>query len=201
MDDPSNEPFYPHILILANEGSEYEFQLTGGPLDEHFGNRAVMAHIGRGLLAWARMEQHLNLLVMTVNREHNSEDLYNDRHPNAFWEKLELANKWFCNHRPLLERKEDFAQVVGHLREMATIRNTIAHGILESLDRATGQVIFKNITAKKGRFRVTRSEIHIDLFPRIAVVANAANAYLTDLTHKLCCEEGEKLLREPSQTK
>jgi hypothetical protein len=26
-------------------------------------------------------------------------------------------------------------------------------------------------------------------------MSNAANGYLTDLTHRLCCEGGEKLLR------
>jgi hypothetical protein len=192
--DP-NRPFHPHVLIISDGESEHEFELTGGPVDS-YSNRAIVADIGRALLAWARMEQHLNLLIPTVNREHYSQDLYDIDHPAMFKRKLKLLKTWFNNHPPLLERRDDFRKLSGQLLRLAKVRNTIAHGILESINRRTQTAVFKSVESKENsRFKVHRVEIQLELFPRLARMSNLANIYLTDLTHRLCCEDGEQLLR------
>lgn len=178
---------------------ENAFQLTGGPLDGEAGHRAVMAHIGRGLLCWARMEQHLNLLILAVNRKHYSPALYSDTHPAAFKRKIKLLKTWFNKHPPLQVRKEDFADFTGHLKEMAKIRNILAHGILESIDSRKGTAVFRSIGSKEnGKFEMTCTTIPLAVISRLAYLSNVANTYLTDITHKLCCEDGEKLLRLPT---
>lgn len=196
MDNQSNEPNSRHILILAEGDNEQEFQLTGGPLERLVGDRAVMAHIGRAVLAWGRMEQHLNLLIMTINREHNSPRLYEKKHPQQFTEQIRVAGKWFDEHPALVGWKEDFKKFTTYLEEMAEPRNTLAHGVLEALDASSGRAIFKSVKRKKGGgFKIYRKEIAFKIFPRMIVMANAANTVLSVLTHQLCCPEGEELLR------
>jgi hypothetical protein len=195
MDRPPNEPAYPHVLILAQGETEQEFQLTGGPLEDLMGERTIMAHIGRAVLAWARMEQHLNLLIMTINREHNSPVLYERKHPQQFTEMLRVANVWFSGHPALKEWKDDFAQFSAYLEELSGARNTLAHGILFDLDKQERRAIFKTVKrAKGGKFRIDRKEISFNVFPRMIVMANAANTFLSVITHQVCCPEGEELL-------
>lgn len=189
-------PRDPHILILADGDVAQEFQLTGGPLDRQTGDRAVLADIGRAVLAWARMEQHLNLLIMTINRAHNSPALYDKRHPQAFSEQTKLAGLWFAGHPALVEWKEDFANLIDLLGELAEDRHTLAHGVLESMDTRKKVANFKSVKrSKKGGFAIHKKNISFSIFPRMTTAANAANTFLSVLTHKLCCPEGEEIMR------
>lgn len=196
MDDPHEVPANPHILILTEGDSQQEFHLTGGPLEKLTGDRAVMAHIGRAVLAWARMEQHLTLLIMTINRERNSPALYEPKHPHGFTEQIRVASAWFSGHPALVEWKDDFAQLVTHLEELADARHTLAHSVLDALDTQTRRAVFKSVKRKrKGSFELHRKDISFNVFPRMTIAANAANTFLSVLTHKLCCPEGEEVLR------
>ena len=104
--------------------------------------------------------------------------------------------KWFRGHPALVEWKDDFADFVDHLERLAKARHTLAHGILHAINYRTRMATFKSVSRKKGGgLQVHQKDIPIDLFPRMAYRANAANAFLSALTHKLCCPNGEEIMR------
>lgn len=155
----SDAPAYPHILIISDGEKEHEFQLTGGPLDHALGHQAVMAGVGRCLLAWARMEQHLNMLILTVNREEYSPSLYETDRPEALKWKLKLLKRWFNRHPPLAHRRDEFRRLSAAVAKLATIRNTLAHGILEAVDTKSGVATFRAVQWRKtGSFSLNFSQ-------------------------------------------
>lgn len=59
--------------------------------------RSVYAAVGKAAMAWARLEQHLDAVLLQVNKKRFSESLYRE-HPGTFIGKVRLLKDWFNKH-------------------------------------------------------------------------------------------------------
>ena len=51
---------------------------------------------GRIAASWARLEHHIDALLVQINKPDHSEALFVDKHPTAFSKKIERDCRIFC---------------------------------------------------------------------------------------------------------
>ncbi len=164
-------------------GTHFEFHPEGGPIDDHANHADLFNAIGLVTCSWARMENLLTAIVLHVNNEEASKTLHEPDPSNAFSRKSKLLQDWITKHPPHNHlRTGNDANFFGHLRELADKRNAIAHGHLESFDRAIATATFKVIRrVGKDRWGLRTYNIPMSDFAIIADLCNIANAYFTSL--------------------
>jgi hypothetical protein len=83
----------------------HKIRFTGGPLDSPEEMKAaaeLWRAIGLAACAWARLEQHLDAVLIHVNQPKHSEKLHDPDRPIGFKRKIKLLKRWFNQHPVLV---------------------------------------------------------------------------------------------------
>ena len=113
------------------------FAFFNGPIDEPGEAYPAFAVYGRAAAAWARLEHHLDAVIIHINKEAFSARLYEKEHPISFERKIDLLKKWFNQHPPLASFTGDMRILTSRLKVVAKLdRNVLLHSILSSYDAA-----------------------------------------------------------------
>jgi hypothetical protein len=168
-------------------GTDFNFSADGGPIDEHAEHLDLFGAIGFAVSAWARMETMLTALVMHVNKDEASNALYEANPQNAFTRKLTVLENWLTKHPPhaRLRAKGD-TNLFAKLRGLAERRNLIAHGLVESYDRARDLVTIKQVTrVGRDEWQLRTYETPVADIRIVGQLANTANRYFISLADDL----------------
>ena len=92
----------------------HRFDFEGGPIDNFETAREAFEVLGHAAMAWARLESHVDAVLIHVNKAVHSTELYNPEHPIGFANKLKLLKRWFNQH-PFLK------SLAGEIREAAHV--------------------------------------------------------------------------------
>lgn len=124
------------------------FVLTGGPIDQLDHDLHAFTAIGHAAMAWARLEKHIDILLIQINKQQHGEPLrlFDPDHPRAFSGKLKLLKRYFNRHPALTQYKSRVSQLAGEMKTAATDRNTLLHSILDGYDDAEGTLTLQTIT-------------------------------------------------------
>jgi hypothetical protein len=168
----------------------HKFRFIGGPIENPQANINVFFIIGQAAASWARMEQHIDAILMQINKEKHSDeflDLYNPYHPGTFDKKLKMLRSYFNKHPALSEYTETVIDCADGLKKLSEDRNSLLHWVLEDYDE-TAQTI--TITGTKYRPKT-------DDFQNLHVTSPAARyvqfARLVNLAHYTLCEVSKTL--------
>ena len=137
MPKPSNED----IIALT---------LTDTPLDNPAEMEAaaeLFQALGAASSSWMRLEMHLDMLLLYINRSKHSDSLHKVDHPVAFGSKLKLLKKWFNQHPALKPFSGDFRGLAINILELSKFRNTFLHSILSSFNPVTKEAVWRSIQA------------------------------------------------------
>lgn len=122
--------------------------LTDTPLDDpsKMANAAELFRaIGIAASAWARLEVHLDMVLLYLNQPKHSEEIYDKDHPMGFKRKVKLLKRWFNKHPILKPFAAEFRALSPKLIELSSIRNTFLHSILSSFDPETKEAVWRGI--------------------------------------------------------
>lgn len=78
-----------YCVAMKWDNARDEFIFMGGPIDEKCD--AVMLALGYIGASWARLEKHINVLIIQINKaQHSTEELnlYDPDHPSPLWPNL-----------------------------------------------------------------------------------------------------------------
>jgi hypothetical protein len=104
------------------------FQFVGGHLDHvpQYAENMIKA-VGIATLNWARLEQQLDALLVTVNKPSHSTEQYGPTPSSSFRRKIEMFDMWFVRD-PRFEGQRDRAvQLTKAFTLAADDRNLLTH--------------------------------------------------------------------------
>jgi hypothetical protein len=128
-----------------------KIKFTGGPLDSPEEMKAaaeLWRAIGLAACVWARLEQHLDAVLIHLNQPKHSEKLHDPDHPIGFKRKIKLLKRWFNQHQVLAEHRNSMRPITTEMLSLSETRNQILHSILDSYDLATKTAVFRAVRAK-----------------------------------------------------
>jgi hypothetical protein len=102
--------------------------LIGGELDDPpaFAEPIIRAY-GLAALRWGRLEQHLDALLLTVNKEAHGPAVFRDMPNTSFRMKLDLFHDWFVKDRRFVQFHERARRLKTSLKQAARDRQVLFH--------------------------------------------------------------------------
>lgn len=170
-------------VTLDVGGLNRDFVFIGGPLEEPDGKEKLFEALGYACAQWARMEQHIDSLLMHINNDAHSDTIFDPEHPVSFLKKIDLLKKWFNKHPALASLQEDVRLLTSKLKGLSQHRNNLIHGTLERWDSDRTTAEFCTIkTERGGTFKISSHEYTIQGILHIASLTSASNNYLSAIT-------------------
>lgn len=197
------EPYEVEMLTDDN-GGFHPYRYIGGPLENPSHYPDLFQALGEAAMAWARMEQHVDAILVQLNKADHSPDLtpiYNPRHPKPFFDKLELLGDYFNKHPALARYKDAVTDFRMGLSGLAPERNFIFHGILEDFDEKAGEYVINKMTPLGGKvttdFSNRRERGSIEVIHSFTRCVNLAHYGLCEISKDLFTREAVTALRTP----
>jgi hypothetical protein len=184
------------VTVKGADGVMRDFKLYGGPLDDPERPTELFEALGFAACAWARMEQHLDTILIHVNKSEYSEKLYTERHPVMISGKIKLFKRWFNQH-PALAGMAGMARLLtSGIKQISGNRHTFIHAALEAWDPETKTAKFHGIKFDgDDSFLAETFDVHLDFIIRFGKHVNQANELLADISKRLFTEDAARLLR------
>lgn len=192
-------------LVILNDGTQrHEFLLNGGPISQT-GNVTLFAVMGRLASAWSRLEQHVDSILLQVNKKQHSNEvlsLFDPNHPRPFTDKIRLLKKYFNKHPALRGYKEQIRVFTKRAKELGEDRNIYLHSVIQSYNERTEIVEFLSIRpiydpTDPYKFRIKRYKPPLSHIRNFVTVVNSANNYLEEISRRLFTDDAVARLRKP----
>jgi hypothetical protein len=198
MTDPLND----YWIEIPSKPQAHRYRLRGGPIDTPAEDAEVFLALGRAFAAWSRTEQHIDAIILQVNKANHSTpelDLFDPKHPVPFADKIKLLKRYFRRHPALAQFRDDIVDIADGLKAFAEQRNDWAHSILQEYDRDSKRITFNLIRYQhKTRDFLCREKVTpIQLVDAVANHCIAANKLLSSISSQLFTVEGAEMLRMP----
>jgi hypothetical protein len=153
--------------------------------------------LGRIAASWARMEHHLDALIVQVNKPYHDERLFEPTHPVAFANKVKLLKRWFNQYPPLEEYRDDVQALTKHLKTLSSdkqkrflSRNLLLHAIPAAYDPASETVTLHHLEFVGEDIHSRHIDATLNQLHAFAGLVQLANTYLGTITRELFTREG-----------
>jgi hypothetical protein len=103
--------------------------------------------LGIAACTWARLEQHLDAVLILLNQPKHSEKLHDREHPVGFKKMVRLLKRWFNQHPALAEHRDAVRPITTQMLALSKTRNAFLHSILDSYDPSTSTAVFRGVRA------------------------------------------------------
>ena len=183
---------------------KHPVRFIGGPIDNPESNAEIFFRVGRAAASWARMEQHIDAILIQINRENHSDeilDLYNSRHPGTFDDKIKMLKRYFNRHPGLAKHKDTVIDCATGLKALSKDRNKLLHRVLEDYD-PTRDVFVLNGTQyrpKTDDFLSTYEVFPAERFRKFTELVNLAHYRLCEVSKDLFVPNVVAQLQRPRQ--
>jgi hypothetical protein len=188
-----------HVSALSDDERRelMRFNFTGGPLDDPDGMDIQFAAFGLAAMAWARLETHLDALLIQINKKSFSHDIFDPVHPISFSRKLDLLNKWFRRHGALSGLHPAVEKLSSQLKTLSKDRNQFLHALFSAYSLDSGEITLRSIyyTGKES-FELRRQTFRAERLVHFAMTVNSANESLWSISSSLFTPRGVELLRK-----
>jgi len=173
------------------------FNFIGGPLDDVDSAIPVFTAFGLAIMAWSRVETHLDALLIHINKRSYSREIFDPKHPIAFSRKLELLRKWFRKHRNLRHLETAIDALAVTLKALSKQRNEYIHALLSDYSEDSDEIILRSIQyIGNDTFHVGHRTFGTRNLVAFAAASTHANFALSEITSKLFTLDGVALLRQ-----
>lgn len=188
----------------AQVGGQHMFRYIGGPIDTPEQYPALFFDYGLAAASWARMEQHIDAILVQINKEDHSDnllDLYDERHPGTFDQKLKMLRRYFNNHPGLAKYTEDVLDCATGLKRLSKDRNELLHGILEGVDSVAGTIMLNGMQYRNATndFLNRHQTFPAGKLKAFAELVNMAHFKLCGVSKELFSVDGVAQLQRPRQ--
>ena len=176
-----------------------EFAFFKGPIDDPDSAAAAFAVYGRAAAAWARLEHHIDAVLIHINKEIFSQRLYEKNHPVSFERKIDLLKRWFNQHPPLAPFTDEMRTLTSKLKVVAKEdRNVLLHCIFKSYDKDTETLVIQNVQPQPdGNIRIREISVLLSDLNRFAEHVNVANRFLGSISLQIFTPGWIERLRTP----
>lgn len=189
-------------LYRGNDRTEHKFLLVGGPLDTAEDCAFLFAAYGHMAASWSRLETHIDILIMQINKaQHEPEEinLYDPEHPRPFIDKLQLLKRYFNRHPALSEHTETIREIASELKTTSLERNGYLHSALAAYDGHEKIAKFHSIQPKgNDNFQIQFSDVPIEQFYDLIRRINDLNRRLGVVSETLFSKGALERLGKPS---
>jgi hypothetical protein len=185
-------------LSPAQRQALLQFNFTGGPLDDIEGVEKPLLAFGLVAMAWARLETHLDALLIHLNKRRFSREIFNPNHPVSFSNKLKLLKQWFVKHKALSPHKHAVDKLVTRLKTLSAARNEALHAIFSAYDPKKDEITLRSLRYMgNDEFHIARREFSTTKLVSLAAAATNANRSLAAITSKLFTVSAVEQLQKP----
>jgi hypothetical protein len=182
-----------YIVNLTDGKQVHEFRFNGGLVSHPTNASEVFVALGHAAAAWARFEQHLDSILLQVNKEQHSNEilsLYDPNHPRPFTDKIRLLTRYFNKHPALKEHKEKIRALISAAKKMALERNDYIHSVIQGYDAKTQTVALLAIQPIRDSnnpylFKITRFSPPLSSLQSFADFMNRVNSSLEEISREL----------------
>ena len=173
-----------------------QFNFTGGPLeDPTLPGDLSFAAFGFAAMAWARVETHLDALLIHLNKRRFSQEAFDPDHPVSFSRKLKLLKAWFGRHPALSPYKPAIDTLVTQLKALSKARNDFLHALFSAYDVEKSEITLRALYyAGKEEFHITRRDFGTQKLIGFGVAANSVNQSLAVITSALFTQDAVEQL-------
>jgi hypothetical protein len=194
-----------YVVNLTDGKQRHEFRFNGGPISHPAKASEVFVALGRATAAWSRFEQHLDSILLQVNKEQHSNEilsLYDPNHPRPFTDKIRLLKRYFNKHPALKDHKDKIQSLMSAAKKMALERNDYIHGVIQGYDEKTQTVVLLSIQPIYDAddpylFRITRFNPPLSALQSFADFINRVNNSLEEISRQLFTQDAVAKLRKP----
>lgn len=138
----------------------------------------------------------IDALLMHLNKEAFSEEIYESDYPRNFKKKADLLKDWFKQHPKLGDLSESMLAVLPKIKGLAQVRHALAHSSVESYDAETGEVLFNSIRFRgNDNFQCTKETLSIEGVRAVGELANQANLFLVAIGHEVFVPDASERFR------
>jgi hypothetical protein len=165
-----------------------EFNFTDGPVEspDAEGLDLPFAAFGFAAMAWARLETHLNALLIHLNKRRFSKEIFDPQHPVSFSRKLRLLKEWFSRHKALKPYKREINKLATQMKTLSGYRNDYLHALFSAYDPAKTEVTLRGLHYVGGeKFHITRRDFSTHKLIVFGMTANSVNRSLAVITSAL----------------
>jgi hypothetical protein len=164
----------------------YRFEFEGGPIDDPANAPEVFQAIGHFAASWSRLETHIDVLLVQINKRQFSAALHNTDHPISFTGKIKLLKKWFNQHPVLKPYADNVRELTSRLKSLSNERNTYLHSIIESYNPVTQTVVFRYlISIKNDNFKLGTATVPLDRIHGETRMISLSNKFLWTISREI----------------
>lgn len=175
-----------------------QFNFTGGPVDSPELAESAFTAFGLAAMAWARLETHLDALLIHLNKKRFSKEIFDPKHPVSFARKLKLLKQWFGGHKALSQTKPAIDKLVTQLKTLSEARNAFMHALFSAYDVEKDEITLRSIFyAGNDEFHIQRRDVGTAKLIRFALTVNSANESLAVITSALFTPTAIDQLQSP----
>ncbi len=176
----------------------FNFAFYGGAIDDPNTPRSVFTAVGRAAMAWARLELHLDAVILHVNKKDHSEELYRE-HPVSFDKKIDVVKRWFNQHPALLQHKDSMRELTRTFRILSKqARNPLIHSLFASYDAGKKELTLQNIRYMgDDNFKIREETISIEFVHALHRAINDGNRFLGIISRELFSPDAVKRFEKP----
>lgn len=152
--------------------------------------------LGRAAACWARLEHHIDALIVQVNKPQHDERLF-EPHPVSFGKKIDLLKRWFNQYPPLAEYIEDMRWFTSRMKTLAKnedtrwlSRNLLLHAIPASFDAEKQTITLHHMRWVGEMIHSRHVSVTIDQLTAFYEAVQLANQFLGSITQELFTDEG-----------
>lgn len=159
--------------------------------------------LGRAAASWARIEHHIDALIVQINKPQHDERLF-EPHPVSFVKKIDLLKKWFNQYPPLAEYTADMRWFTMRMKELAQdrpdwiSRNLLLHAIPASYDGEKQELLLHHMKWEGDMIRSRHITVKMSQLATFSDMVQMGNEFLGLITSELFTTEGyAKISRKP----
>lgn len=139
-----------------------EIKLVGGHLDDPPDYALpFFTAVGFAMIHWGRLEQHIDALLISVNKEHHSTKSYVPTPNTSFRRKCELFERWLVKDKRFSDHHDNARRLVKAFRSSNMDRTLLVHSnLFEFREGPPPLMVVKNlkIEGKDQNLRISRAE-------------------------------------------
>lgn len=176
-----------------------QFNFSGGPVEAPDTEELALPFHAFGFvaMAWARLETHLDALLIHLNKRQFSKEIFDPDHPVSFSRKLRLLKTWFGKQKALSKYKPAIDKLAKQLKTLSQARNSFLHALFSAYDAQKSEVTLRSLYyVGDEEFQITRRDFGTEKLIRFGLTVNSANRSLAVITSALFTLDAVEELRK-----
>lgn len=177
--------------------SDPAIRLAGGQLDDPPPYAIpFFAAIGFALIHWARLEQQIDVLLISVNKESHSVEKYRPTPNTSFRLKCDLFERWFVKDPRFAEHRHNAKRLHKSFANANEDRRLLVHSNVQEFRQGPPPtVIFRNLVLGKDTLKVSKAEWTEEEILTVARTFSGLNRGLYTITEKVLTRDFLESLR------